>query len=273
VEHLPGEDWLLEEDQPERKSNHEHVEYYPHYNVFVFSIAYANERSALEGFEMCYDLRPCDLAAHRRPTESDGDLYLACAHWAAARIDPDCEGYRLPTQAEWEYAARAGSTTEYLTGDSPRGMSRYATINQDRPDSNDRVSGWSYSLPICQSCPNEWGIYDMQGGVREWTNDMRGAVSREEYRFEWNPFGQGPLVDPIGLGREFIFDPQSQPFMLETVDPVFEGLGLPVPIIRGANPLEEFEHSRSSRAGRLSPSQLAGFRVVRTAFEEMEQTP
>jgi formylglycine-generating enzyme required for sulfatase activity len=63
VEHLPGEDWLLEEDQPERKSNHEHVEYYPHYNVFVFSIAYANERSALEGFEMCYDLRPCDLGA------------------------------------------------------------------------------------------------------------------------------------------------------------------------------------------------------------------
>jgi hypothetical protein len=149
-------------------------------------------------------------------------------------------------------------------------MSRYATINQDRPDRNDRVSSWSYSLPICQSCPNDWGIYDMQGGVREWTNDMRGAVSPEEYRFVWNPFGGGLLVDPVSFGRDFIFDAESEPYMLETTDPAFEGYGLPGPLVRGTDPLEDIEASRSSRTQVFGAHQLAGFRVVRTAFEEME---
>src|SRR5579859_3539271 len=71
--------------------------------------------------------------------------------------------YRLPTEAEWEYACRAGSSTVYPFGDNGRELSRYAWYADN---SDNRYHA------VKQLQPNAWGLYDMLGNVSEWTLDQ-----------------------------------------------------------------------------------------------------
>jgi formylglycine-generating enzyme required for sulfatase activity len=78
--------------------------------------------------------------------------------------------YRLPTEAEWEYACRAGTTTEFSTGDSL--SSKQANIN-----GSDLYIGKTVRVGSYQ--PNNWGLYDMHGNVWEWCEDWYGPYSNE----------------------------------------------------------------------------------------------
>jgi formylglycine-generating enzyme required for sulfatase activity len=105
---------------------------------------------------------------------------VAFSDWG---IDLDSNGYRLPTEAEWEYACRAGTTTAFhtggitYTGTSPLDPSLDAAGwylgNSTNPD-NPMSSGKGSHL-VGQKQPNAWGLFDMHGNLREWCGDWYGA--------------------------------------------------------------------------------------------------
>ncbi|MEM7167274.1 MAG: formylglycine-generating enzyme family protein [Planctomycetota bacterium] len=96
--------------------------------------------------------------------------------------------YRLPTEAEWEYAARAGAQTAYCFGDDPKQLGDYAWMfdnsRYDDPDRGYPGSSAGYRK-VGQKKANAWGLYDMHGNVSEWTLDK---YSRDGYqRFAGKP--------------------------------------------------------------------------------------
>jgi formylglycine-generating enzyme required for sulfatase activity len=80
--------------------------------------------------------------------------------WLSAKTGKD---YRLPTEAEWEYACRAGSKTAYSFGDDPSKLIDEAWFKND---SDDRPHS------VAKKKPNVWGLYDMEGNVAEWVLDL-----------------------------------------------------------------------------------------------------
>lgn len=85
----------------------------------------------------------------------------------------ECEGYRLPTDAEWEYAARAGTRTAFYSGDIDRAAQPGTCTRDAALDGIAWYCGDSdfTSFPVGQLAPNGWGLHDMLGNVQEWIND------------------------------------------------------------------------------------------------------
>jgi formylglycine-generating enzyme required for sulfatase activity len=104
--------------------------------------------------------------------------------------------YRLPTEAEWEYACRAGTTSQYYNGDAPERLTQIANVfdaagRQKFPNAGGALrssDGWAFTSPVGQFSPNSFGLYDMVGNVFEWCQDWYA----EDY------YGKSPALDPSG---------------------------------------------------------------------------
>ncbi len=122
------------------------------------AIAYCDWRSLRQGLPRAYDHATWTLVAGS-PTATPG--------------------YRLPTEAEWEYLCRAGSTTPFTNG---------PLLNPGCVDPNLDQVGWS-CMPVVmrveQKLPNAWGFYDMHGNVAEWCHDL------------FAPYAPGDATDPL----------------------------------------------------------------------------
>jgi formylglycine-generating enzyme required for sulfatase activity len=99
---------------------------------------------------------------------------VAFCRWLSGE---DHRSYRLPTEAEWEYACRAGTTTRWCTGDDPAELDEVAWIR-------DQIDCTTH--PVAGKKPNNFGLYDMHGNVWEWCLDRFG------------PYPSAPVVDPTG---------------------------------------------------------------------------
>jgi len=124
------------------------------------------------------DDNPSEFSGKDRPVErvswNDARVFLEKLNAAE-----DTDAYRLPTEAQWEYAARAGSASAYAFGSETSRLKEYAWYKTNSGGRTHRVG---------QLQPNDWGLYDMHGNVHEWCRDW----------FDRSYYSQSPAADPQG---------------------------------------------------------------------------
>jgi len=127
---------------------------------------------------------------------SQSEFLTPCYNVMGEFTGTDCTGYRFPTEAEWEYAARADTTSAFYNGD--------ITALACDLDMNLEKIGWYCgnldptmgTKPVRMRDPNPWGLYDMQGNVMEWVHDYFAPYEAQD---QTDP--HGPMASPAHVAR------------------------------------------------------------------------
>ena len=120
---------------------------------------------------------------------------VAFCYWLTRK---EGKAYQLPTEAQWDYACRAGTTTRYYSGDDPETVGKVGNI----PDATYKATfphwkvtvkgrdGYVFTAPVGQFKPNAFGLYDMHGNALQWCAD----------RYDATYYATSPVDDPTGAG-------------------------------------------------------------------------
>jgi formylglycine-generating enzyme required for sulfatase activity len=136
------------------------------------TLVFCNKLSMAKGLSPVYS-----ISGSTDPAAWEDDRIMT---WYVVVMVAGANGYRLPTEAEWEYACRAGTTTAYNTGD---------TISDDTGWYSDNSNGKTHQVGLKPA--NAWGLYDMHGNVNEWCWDWYGD------------YPSGSVNDPTGAVTGF----------------------------------------------------------------------
>jgi formylglycine-generating enzyme len=157
-------------------------------------------------------------ASWRHPFGPDSDIEDLADHPVVQVAYPDAAAYarwagrRLPTEAEWEYAARGGAVTTYPWGDdaAPGGQLMANTWQGRFPYRNDGALGWAGTSPVGTFAPNGFGLVDMIGNVWEWTTTQFCAHHRLDGPVQacCGPSGPDPSVSQTLKGGSHLCAPE-----------------------------------------------------------------
>jgi formylglycine-generating enzyme required for sulfatase activity len=177
--------------------------------TWYHAIVFCNKLSIMEGLTPAYEIQTeADTNVWSTNPDTwgavpyyDWDNHIVvgdATRWNTVRIVTGSTGYRLPTEAQWEYACRAGTTTAYNTGDTITDDTGWYTANSsttgERADRRTRQVGLKPA--------NAWGLYDMHGNVWEWVWDWLGEYTDEA---KTDPVGASVGSDRVLRGGSWFF--------------------------------------------------------------------
>jgi formylglycine-generating enzyme required for sulfatase activity len=185
------------------------------------ALAYANAKSSAAGLEECYVLSGCSGVIGGGCAGSvdeehcyEGAYQCTSVALKSPYVKPqDCEGYRLPTDAEWEYAYRAGSSTAFYPSPGNDGSIKNLVPLSCDPDENLDQIAWHCGndsgspAPVGGKEANAWGLVDMAGNVEEWCAD--GYIADLGSSDESDPFNEATtLTNQVTRGGSWILVPK-----------------------------------------------------------------
>ncbi|MHC4624995.1 MAG: SUMF1/EgtB/PvdO family nonheme iron enzyme, partial [Planctomycetota bacterium] len=160
---------------------------FPQHPVFISKGFWMGQTEVTQGqYASVMNAQPWSGQAYVQEGANNPAVYVSwddAAEFCRRLSQQEGKTYRLPTEAEWEYACRAGTTTRFSFGDSDSFLGDYAWF-----DGNADAVGQDYAHPVGQKLPNPWRMYDMHGNVLEWCSDYYD----EEY------YSRSPSIDPNG---------------------------------------------------------------------------
>jgi formylglycine-generating enzyme required for sulfatase activity len=171
----------------EMGSDHDDLDEKPVHHVRIPKAFYMSVTEVTQGqYKAVMDSSPWSGQTYVQESSENPAVYVSwddAVEFCTRLSEKEGRTYRLPTEAEWEYACRADTRTAYSFGDSESMLGDYAWFDGNAWNVNQR-----YAHRVAQKKPNVWGLYDMHGNIWEWCSDW----------YDEDYYSKSPASDPQG---------------------------------------------------------------------------